>query len=150
MLINNTPTMQNSTNRNNVSLSFKAYEKTFMIIKPDAFQRNLDSVIENNILQSGLKISKSFEGIASKKKMKNNYISQKHKTFFNDWIEFLTSGKIKAIVVEGDDAISKALQIKNFIRTTYAPNEKRYNLVHCSDDRANARREIKNFFDIEI
>ena len=65
MLINYTPTMQNSTNRNNISLSFKAYEKTFMIIKPDAFQRNLDSVIENNILQSGLKISKSFEGVAS-------------------------------------------------------------------------------------
>ena len=82
--------------------------------------------------------------------MKNNYISQKHKTFFNDWIKFLTSGKIKAIVVEGDDAISKALQVKNFIRATYAPNEKRYNLVHCSDDMANARREIKNFFDMEI
>ena len=131
-------------------ISFKAYEKTFMMIKPDAFERKLNTVIENNILASGLKISKTFEGIASKNKMRKNYISKQHKSFFEDWINFLTSGNIKAIIVEGDNAISKALNLKKEIRTKYAPNEKRYNLVHCSDDELNAKREIKNFFNIEI
>ena len=137
-------------NSNKKLVSFRAYEKTFMIIKPDAYERNLNTIIENNILASGLKISKSFEGIASKNKMRKNYISKQNKSFFEDWIKFLTSGKLKAIVVEGDNAISKALNLKKEIRTKYAPNEKRYNLVHCSDDEINAKREIKNFFDMEI
>ena len=139
---------QNQTDSKQVS--FKAYEKTFMMIKPDAFERKLNTVIENNILASGLKISKTFEGIASKNKMRKNYIEKQHKSFFEDWIKFLTSGKIKALIVEGDDAISKTLNLKKEIRTKYAPNEKRYNLIHCSDDEVNAKREIKNFFNIEV
>ena len=85
-------------NSNKKLVSFRAYEKTFMIIKPDAYERNLNTIIENNILASGLKISKSFEGIASKNKMRKNYISKQNKSFFEDWIKFLTSGKLKAIV----------------------------------------------------
>ena len=139
-----TPYINNKNNRNN--LSFKAYERSFMIIKPDAFEKKLEKVIEKNIIDKGLKITESFEGIAPRVKMENNYIAKKHKSFFKEWMDFLTSGKLKAIVVEGDDAITKALDIKSEIRRLYAPNEKRYNLVHCSDDTTNATREIINFF----
>lgn len=130
--------------------SFKAKEKTFMILKPDSFQRNLDKVIEAKILKNGLEIVDSFEGIVPRRKMEINYIEKKNKSFFKDWIDFLTSSKVKALIVEGDNAISKALQIKKEIREQYAPNEKRYNLLHCSDDMINARREIKNFFGLNI
>lgn len=128
------------------NLSFKAYEKTFMIIKPDAFERHLEQIIEQSIIQKGLKITKSFEGIAPRAKMENNYIAKKDKSFFKEWMDFLTSGKLKAFIVEGDNAITKALDLKSEIRRIYAPNEKRYNLVHCSDDHTNATREIINFF----
>ena len=131
-------------------LMFKGYEKTFIMIKPDAFQRNLDGVIEINILESGLTISKSFVGIAPRCKMEMNYITKQNKSFFKEWIDFLISGNVKAIIVEGDNAISKALKLKKEIRNQYAQNEKRFNLIHCSDDVSNAKREIKNFFDIEI
>ena len=132
------------------TLTFKGYEKTFMMLKPDAFERKLDGIIEKNILESGLKISESFVGIAPRKKMENNYIAKKNKSFFNEWIDFLTSGKIRAIIVEGDNAIARALNLKKEIRNQYAPNEKRFNLIHCSDDLENAKREIKNFFDKEV
>ena len=145
--INSTILHQYSNNRHNKNnLSFKAYERTFMIIKPDAFERKLEKVIEKNIIDKGLKITESFEGIAPRMKMENNYIAKKHKSFFKEWIDFLTSGKLKAFVVEGDNAINKALDVKSEIRKIYAPNEKRYNLVHCSDDTINATREIINFF----
>ena len=121
-----------------------------MMLKPDAFERKLDGIIEKNILESGLKISESFVGIAPRKKMENNYIAKKNKSFFNEWIDFLTSGKIRAIIVEGDNAIARALNLKKEIRNQYAPNEKRFNLIHCSDDLENAKREIKNFFDKEV
>lgn len=139
-----------NNNQNFSPLNFKGYEKTFMMIKPDAFHRNLEDVIEKKILESGLKISESFEGIAPRKKMENNYIAKQNKSFFKEWMDFLTSGKIKAIIVEGENAISKALHLKKNIRTQYAPNEKRFNLIHCSDDITNAKREIKNFFEIEV
>lgn len=138
------PSINKKSNKNN--LSFKAYERTFMIIKPDAFERKLEKVIENTIVDKGLKIAESFEGIAPRAKMENNYIAKKNKSFFKEWMDFLTSGKLKAFVVEGDDAITKALDVKAQIRRMYAPNEKRYNLVHCSDDTTNATREIINFF----
>ena len=57
-----------TTKFNNYPFTFKGYEKTFMMIKPDAFQRNLENVIETNIIESGLKISESFTGVAPKKK----------------------------------------------------------------------------------
>ena len=138
-----------TTKFNNYPFTFKGYEKTFMMIKPDAFQRNLEKVIETNIIESGLKISESFTGVAPRKKIENNYITKQHKSFFKEWIDFLTSGKIKAIIVEGENAIARALELKKNIRNKYAPNEKRFNLIHCSDDIHNAKREIKNFFDID-
>ena len=63
------------------TLTFKGYEKTFMMLKPDAFERKLDGIIEKNILESGLKISESFVGIAPRKKMENNYIAKKINLF---------------------------------------------------------------------
>ena len=101
-----------TTKFNNYPFTFKGYEKTFMMIKPDAFQRNLEKVIETNIIESGLKISESFTGVAPRKKIENNYITKQHKSFFKEWIDFLTSGKIKAIIVEGENAIARALELK--------------------------------------
>ena len=139
-----------SINTKQSPIIFKGYEKTFVMIKPDAFHRNLDGIIEKNILKSGLKISKSFVGIAPRKKMENNYIAKRNKPFFNEWIDFLISDNVKAIIVEGDNAVLRALKLKKELRNQYAPNEKRFNLIHSSDDVASAKREIKNFFDIEI
>lgn len=137
-------------NKYTYSPSFQAYEKTFMMLKPDAFERKLNQTIVEKIEANGLTILKEWEGIAPREKLEGNYAQYKGKSFFKDWIDFLKSGKIKAMLVGGDDAVSKATELKNKLRVTFDANNKRRNLIHSSDDVEAAKREIKNFFDVEI
>lgn len=140
----------NYTHSNN-SLVFAAHERTFMMLKPDAYKRHLDKTILNALNQDkDLKITKEWEGIAPREKVEKNWEDKKGKSFFKSWMDFMTSGKIKAMIVEGDNAISKVLSFKRKIRATFAPNEKRENLIHSSDDIQSADKEIHNFFDTKI
>lgn len=132
------------------SPSFQAYEKTFMMLKPDAFERKLNETIVQKIEENGLSILKEWEGVAPREKLEGNYSQYRKKSFFKDWIDFLKSGKIKAMLVGGDDAISKGMELRNKIRLDFDANNKRRNLLHSSDDIEAAEREIKNFFDVEV
>lgn len=134
---------------NRYSPSFQAYEKTFVMLKPDSFNRKLDSIIMKRIADKKLDILKQWEGIAPRKKLEENYIQHKDKPFFPAWIDFLQSGKIRALLVGGEDAIEAANALKKSVRQELAPGEKRFNLIHSSDDTTSAEREIHNFFDIE-
>lgn len=134
----------------NYNPNFQAYEKTFVIIKPDAVKRNLEIEILNKIKNSGLEILEEWSGVAPRKMVEGNYIQYKEKPFFQEWIDFMTSGRLRAIVLGGDDAIEKAGTIKKQVRSEYAPNEKRLNLIHCSDDVEEARKEIANFLDTRV
>lgn len=127
--------------------NFQAYEKTFVIIKPDAVRRDIEGIILNKIKNADLEIIDEWTGIASRKMIEGNYIQYKEKPFFKDWIDFMVSGRLRAIVLGGDDAISKANGIKKDIRSEYAPAEKRLNLIHCSDDIEAAQKEIANYLD---
>lgn len=134
---------------NNYNPSFQAYEKTFMMLKPDSFKRNLDKTIMQKISENDLEIIQQWEGIAPRKKLEGNYSQYKNKSFFKEWIDFLQSGKIRALLVGGEDAISKINSLKKSIRNEFAPGERCFNLVHSSDDVNSAKKEITNFFDIE-
>ena len=134
----------------NYNQNFQAYEKTFVIIKPDAVRRNLESTILSKIKDAGLEVLEEWSGIAPRKMIEGNYIQYKEKPFFQEWVEFMMSGRLRAIVLGGDDAIDKASTIKKQVRSEYAPNEKRLNLIHCSDDIEEARKEIANFLDTRV
>lgn len=134
----------------NYNPNFQAYEKTFVIIKPDAVKRNLEIEILNKIKNSGLEILEEWSGVAPRKMVEGTYIQYKEKPFFQEWVDFMMSGRLRAIVLGGDDAIDKASTIKKQVRSKYAPNEKRLNLIHCSDDIEEARKEIANFLDTKI
>lgn len=129
---------------------FTAYEKTFVMLKPDAINRHLDSKIMDEIKSSGLTVLTQWNGTPTRSKMEGNYITHRDKFFFKDWIDFLVSGKIKAMVLGGEDAVARASTLKKSIRSQYAPGEKRFNLIHSSDDVESAKREIANFFDTEV
>lgn len=131
----------------NYNQNFQAYEKTFVIIKPDAVRRNLEMTILDRIKETGLEVIEEWSGIAPQKMIEGNYIQYKEKPFFKEWVDFMMSGRLRAIVLGGDDAIDKASAIKKQVRSEYAPNEKRLNLIHCSDDVEAARKEIANFLD---
>ena len=134
----------------NYNPNFQAYEKTFIIIKPDAVERNIEAIILDKIKHANLEILDEWTGIAPRKMVEGNYIQYKGKHFFQEWIDFMVSGRLRAIVLGGDDAISKANKIKKDIRKQYAPTEKRLNLIHCSDDIEEARKEIANFIDTKV
>lgn len=139
------------SSQQNTSPNFTRYEKTFMMLKPDAFKRHLDSVIMDKLAnEQNLKITKTWEGIAPREKIEKNWESKRGKSFFKDWMDFMTSGKVRGMVVEGDDAVSKVLNFKTAIRNCFAPGQKRENLVHSSDSVQEAEREIGNFFDYKI
>ena len=132
------------------NLNFTGYERTFVMLKPDAFKRNLDSVIMDKIKEDkSLIISKTWEGVAPRKKVEKNWESKRGKSFFKEWMDFMTSGKVRGMVVEGEDAVSKVLNLKIAIRNKFAKGQKRENLVHSSDTVQDAKREIGNFFDYE-
>lgn len=134
---------------NRYTPSFQAYEKTFVMLKPDSFNRKLDEIIMKRIAEKKLDVLKQWEGVAPRKKLEGNYIRHKDKPFFSEWIDFLQSGKIRALLIGGEDAIEAANALKKSVRQDLAPGQKRFNLIHSSDDTASAEREIHNFFDTD-
>lgn len=140
----------NKTARLRFNPGFGALERTFVILKPDSFERHLAKPIARALNSNGLKIVKSWVGIAPKEKLVGNYIQFKSKPFFDAWMNFLQSGKIEAMVIEGDGAVDKIRTLALKIREIFAPNEKRQNLLHSSDSLEAAKREITNFFGDEF
>ena len=130
--------------------------RTFSIIKPDATKRNITGAInkiieENNLIIVGQKRIK-----LSKEKAEGFYAIHKDKPFFNDLIEYMTSGPVIVQVLEGENAVEKYRKImgatnpenaeKGTIRKEHALNIQE-NSVHGSDSESNAEIEINYFFE---
>jgi nucleoside-diphosphate kinase len=137
-----------------------AIQRTLILAKPDAVSRGLTAEILRRIemrgyLVIGLKLMQ-LDGERARK----HYGEHEGKPFFQGLVDFITSGPIVAMVVEGQDAIDGMRQMigatnplqaaPGTIRADYAQNIGR-NLVHGSDSHESAEREIKIFFnDSEI
>lgn len=130
-------------------------QETLVLIKPDAMERNLSEVIISIYKKNGLHIKKYKKLCASKELASQHYIEHKDKPYFNELISYLTRSPIIAMVLEGDDAISKVRSIngatnpleanEGSIRKLYALN-KNENSVHASDSIESAKREIDIWF----
>ncbi|HOK18494.1 MAG TPA: nucleoside-diphosphate kinase [Caldisericia bacterium] len=130
-------------------------EKTLLILKPDAFKRNLVGEIIKRIEMKGFKIVNMKFEFLSKEKAKRFYEVHKDKIFFNDLINFMISGPILSIEVEGENAI---YLMRKLIGAT-KPEEREMgsirgdlaigltdNLVHASDSKENYEYERKIIF----
>jgi nucleoside-diphosphate kinase len=84
-----------------------AIERTFAIIKPDAVQRNLQGDILSRIHKTGFKIVAIKTMRLTKAEAGGFYAVHKERPFFGELTDFMSSGKIFAIVLEADGAISK-------------------------------------------
>jgi len=130
--------------------------RTFSIIKPDATKRNITGAINKIIEENNLTIIAQKRIKLSKEKAEGFYAIHKEKPFFNDLIEYMTSGPVIVQVLEGENAIEKYRKImgatnpseaKNgTIRKEYALNIQE-NAVHGSDSDSNAKKEISFFFE---
>ena len=129
--------------------------RTFSIIKPDATKRNITGSINKIIEDNNLVIVAQKRIKLSKEKAEGFYAIHKEKPFFNDLIEYMTSGPVIVQVLEGDNAVEKYRKImgatnpkdaeNGTIRKAHALNIQE-NSVHGSDSNENAKIEIYYFF----
>src|SRR5215831_6142890 len=82
-------------------------EHTFAIIKPDAVSRNLQGEILSRIHKAGFKLVAIKSMRLTKEEAGGFYAVHRQRPFFGELTDFMSSGKIFALVLEADDAISK-------------------------------------------
>lgn len=135
-------------------------ERTLSIVKPDGVQKNLIGEVIRRFENAGLRIVALKMLRLTKDMAKGFYIVHKDKPFYDSLTDFMSSGPVVVMVVEGENAITKVREImgatnpKNAapgtIRHDFA-SDVEHNIVHGSDSPESARFEIGYFFsDIEI
>ena len=132
-----------------------AKEKTLSIIKPNAVQDNNIGNIIGRFEKEGLTIAAAKLVHLSQEKAEGFYIEHKERPFFGSLVNFMTSGPVVLMVLEGDNAIEKNREImgatnpadaaENTLRKLYAQSIDE-NAVHGSDSEQSAAREIAYFF----
>jgi nucleoside-diphosphate kinase len=130
-------------------------ERTFAMIKPDAVARNLQGEILSRIHQAGFRIVAIKTMLLTKGQAAGFYAVHKERPFFGELIDFVSSGKILAMVLEADGAISKWRDTMGATDPKKAaPGTIRYDLgasignncTHGSDAPDTAAFEISYFF----
>ena len=130
-------------------------EKTLVLIKPDAVQRNLIGQILTEYERNGLKVVDMNMLTASTETAEKHYAEHKERPFFGELVEYITSSPLVALVVEGEDAISRVRALNgatnpadsgdNTIRALYGISLSE-NTVHSSDSPESAEKEISIWF----
>ena len=131
-------------------------EQTLSIIKPDAIERNLENNIKAFLEKNDLKILKSKKIKITKEEASEFYKVHQTKPFYNDLCNYLSSGPIIVMILEGEEIVSRNREIMGAtdpLKAKEGTLRKMYgisigkNSVHGSDSLENAKKEIGFFFD---
>jgi nucleoside-diphosphate kinase len=130
-------------------------ERTFVLVKPDGVQRRLVGEIIRRFENKGLKLVALKAMKVTPDRAHKHYAEHAQKPFFGELVKFITSAPTVAMVWEGRDAISLSRVIigatkpadatPGSIRGDYALFTGQ-NLIHGSDGKESAAKEIENFF----
>ena len=130
-------------------------ERTLILIKPDAFARGLTGEIITRFERKGLKIAALRAMRMSTELAERHYAEHLERPFFGELVEFITSGMLVAMLLEGEQAVRAARQVigatdpleaaPGSIRGDFALAVGQ-NLVHGSDSAESAARESALFF----
>ena len=130
-------------------------ERTLSIIKPDGVEKNIIGKIYSRFEKAGLKIVEAKMFHLSREQAEGFYAVHKERPFFNDLVDYMTSGPVMVQVLEGDDAINLNRKLmgatnpedaeEGTIRKDFAESIER-NAVHGSDGPDTAAVEIEYFF----
>jgi nucleoside-diphosphate kinase len=130
-------------------------ERTLILVKPDAFARNLTGEIVARFERKGLRLVALQLMTMSRELAARHYAEHEGKGFYDELVEFITSGPLVAMVLEGESAIVAARQVigatnpleaaTGSIRGDYAIAVGQ-NMVHGSDAPESAQREVGLFF----
>jgi nucleoside-diphosphate kinase len=130
-------------------------DRTLILVKPDAFARGLTGEIIARFERKGLQIVALKHMTVDEQLAKRHYAEHEGKPFFGDLVEFITSGPIVAMVLEGDQAITAARQVigaTNPLEATTGSIRGDFaiavgqNMVHGSDSVESGQREASLFF----
>ena len=129
--------------------------RTLILIKPDAFARNLTGEIVARFERKGLRIAALKLMTMDRELAEQHYAEHEGKPFFGELVDFITSGPLVAMVLEGHEAVVAARQVigatnpleaaPGSIRGDFAL-EVGQNMVHGSDSNESAAREVGLFF----
>ena len=130
-------------------------EKTLSIIKPDAVKKNVVGKIIDRFESSGLSLVAAKLMHLSKEQAEEFYAIHSQRSFFQELVEFMTSGPVMVMTLQGSDAVKKNRDIMGAtnpqeaepgtIRRDFADSIDA-NAVHGSDSLENATKEIAFFF----
>ena len=130
-------------------------ERTLSIIKPDGVEKNIIGKIYSRFEKAGLKIVEAKMLHLSREQAEGFYAVHKERPFFNDLVDYMTSGPVMVQVLEGEDAINLNRKLmgatnpedaeEGAIRKDFAESIER-NAVHGSDGPDTAAVEIEYFF----
>ncbi|HTA98037.1 MAG TPA: nucleoside-diphosphate kinase [Solirubrobacteraceae bacterium] len=130
-------------------------DRTLILVKPDAFARSLTGEIIARFERKGLRIVALRHMTVTRELAERHYAEHAEKPFFDELVQFITSGPIVAMVLEGLDAVKAARQTigatnpldaaTGSIRGDFAI-EMGQNMVHGSDSAESAAREAALFF----
>jgi nucleoside-diphosphate kinase len=132
-----------------------AIERTLILVKPDGVSRGLVGELITRFERRGYIISAMRLMQLDGDRAREHYAEHKDKPFFGDLVGFITSGPLVAMAIEGEAAVEGCRQIigatnplsaaPGSIRGDFAQTIGR-NLVHGSDSKASADRELRIFF----
>jgi nucleoside-diphosphate kinase len=130
-------------------------QRTLILVKPDAFARNLTGEIIARFERKGLRLAALKQMTMDRELAERHYAEHEGKPFFGELVTFITSGPLVAMVLEGDQAVDAARQVigatnpveasPGSIRGDYAIAVGQ-NMVHGSDSPGSAAREVGLFF----
>ncbi len=130
-------------------------EKTLIIFKPDAVQRGLVGRILSAFEDKGLKIAGMKMELLQKEKLETHYAHHRDKPFFAELLEFMSSAPCVLAILEGIDAVAVVRKMAGStngrkaepgtIRGSFSMSNQN-NLVHASESREIAKKEIELFF----
>ena len=133
-------------------------ERSLVLVKPDAMERNLAGKIIARLEEGGMKLVGLKMIHLSKEMAERHYAVHRDKPFFSNLVDYITSSPIVAAVFEGEDAIERIRQIMGAtdpakaepgtIRRDFGLDIER-NSVHGSDSPETAKKEIELFFSKE-
>jgi nucleoside-diphosphate kinase len=130
-------------------------QRTFIMVKPDGVQRGLIGEVIRRIEQKGYRILEMKMFTIDKDLAEEHYAEHVERPFFGELVSFITSGRVVAMMVEGEEAIAGMRQIMGATDPLEAtPGSVRgdfatvigENIVHGSDSPESADRELKLFF----
>lgn len=132
-----------------------AIERTLSIIKPDAVRNQKIGAIIARFESEGLRIAAAKKILLSRRAAEGFYAEHAGRGFFGELVEFMTSGPVVVMVLEGENAILRNREImgatnpanaaEGTLRKLYAASVGE-NAVHGSDSPTSAAREVAYFF----